>query len=56
MSEPTTLPFFASELDPGPSFVDLLRRVSPASLTQDLGAGRPDAFEITHATTVVAIR
>ena len=56
MSEPTTLPFFASELDPGPSFVDLLRRVAPASLTQDLGTGRPDAFEITHATTVVAIR
>lgn len=56
MSEPSTLPFFAAEHDPGPSFVDLLRHVAPGSLAQPWREGRADAFEITHATTVVAIR
>ena len=56
----TPLPFFAAGNDPGASFVDLLRRVSP-----EQAPGSPVAtptapgalpFEITHATTVVAIR
>jgi proteasome beta subunit len=54
----TTLPTFAPGLDPGASFVDLLRRVAPHDL---LGAalGRtsiPPSVEITHGTTVLAIR
>jgi len=57
----TPLPFFAAGNDPGASFVDLLRRVSPGQAP----GGAPGAptttvgappFEITHATTVVAIR
>ena len=57
----TPLPFFAAGNDPGASFVDLLRRVSP----EQAPGGAPGAptttvgappFEITHATTVVAIR
>ncbi len=55
MSEPSILPFFASGHDPGPSFVELLRHVSP-----DAAGGahdtRPESFPITHGTTVVAIR
>lgn len=50
------LPFFASDHDPGPSFVELLRHVAPESLPGPGGDRRPDGFEITHATTVVAIR
>jgi proteasome beta subunit len=57
----TPLPFFAAGNDPGASFVDLLRRVSPEQVPGGL-PGTPTAaastapFEITHATTVVAIR
>src|SRR6059058_4809823 len=52
------LPTFAPGLDPGSSFVDLLRRVAPhdlpgAGLEQTTGTA---PFEITHGTTVVAIR
>jgi proteasome beta subunit len=58
----TPLPFFSAGNDPGASFVDLLRRVSPeqvpgavsGALTAPAGSAAP--FEITHATTVVAIR
>jgi proteasome beta subunit len=58
----TPLPFFAAGNDPGASFVDLLRRVAPeqvpggapGALTAPAGGAVP--FEITHATTVVAIR
>ncbi|HZR13384.1 MAG TPA: proteasome subunit beta [Acidimicrobiia bacterium] len=58
MTEPS-LPFFGPGLDPGPSFADLLRRVAPhalpgASLDIDHVGGAP--FEITHATTVLAVR
>jgi len=49
------LPLFAPGVDPGPSFVELLRQVSPAGIPPVVGAaGTP--FDITHATTVVAIR
>ena len=52
------LPSFAPGPDPGSSFVDLLRRVAPhdlpgAGLERQTGAA---PFEITHGTTVVAIR
>jgi len=48
-------PEFASHADPGPSFVDLLRRVAPH---QVLGTGStgPPAPDVTHGTTVVALR
>lgn len=57
MSQPSMLPSFAPGLDPGPSFVDLLRRANPDAPDSALDTrSRPDTFEITHATTVVAIR
>ena len=49
------LPLFAPGVDPGASFVDLLRQVSPAANPPVVHpTGTP--FDITHATTVVAIR
>src|SRR6478609_5791 len=55
MTEPSMLPLFAPGVDPGASFVELLRQVSPAGTPPVVGvAGTP--FDITHATTVVAIR
>jgi proteasome beta subunit len=51
------MPFFASGLDPGPSFVDLLRRVdphgAPGTRPDDVGTLPAD---LTHGTTVLAIR
>jgi proteasome beta subunit len=56
MSEPQ-LQAFPASVDPGPSFVDLLRRVAPHALP---GAGLGDAGalarDVAHGTTVVAIR
>ena len=53
----STLPFFSTTIDPGPSFAELLRRTRPHGLP---GAGlaetAPPGFEITRGTTVVAIR
>jgi proteasome beta subunit len=56
-----SLPLFASGIDPGPSFVELLRRIAPHDLPgasgAGAGAGDPGGFPpLTHATTVVAIR
>ncbi len=52
------LPTFAPGLDPGSSFVDLLRRVAPHDLPgaglEHTAGGTP--LEVTHGTTVVAIR
>ena len=55
MSEPSSLPLFAQQADPGPSFAELLRHVAPHQLP---GAGMDKAnnLEIPHGTTVVAIR
>ena len=53
------LPFFAPSIDPGPSFLDLLRRVQPDALPgAALGPpGTPGALgDVPHGTTVVAIR
>jgi proteasome beta subunit len=54
------LPVFGPEFDPGPSFVELLRRLGPseavaAASTQGPGSQAPQ-LELTHGTTVVAIR
>ena len=53
------LPTFGPGLDPGSSFVDLLRQVAPhdlpgAGLAQTAGGAVP--IEVTHGTTVLAIR
>ena len=51
------LPMQLGALDPGPSFIELLRRVAPDTL--QIGgsfSGDTPPFEITHGTTVVAIR
>jgi len=50
------LPFFSRTIDPGPSFPELLRRVRPHSLPSTVLGEGATAFEITRATTVVAIR
>ncbi len=56
MNEPS-LPFFGPGSDPGPSFADLLRRLAPHALPgSGLDEHSADALEITHATTVLAIR
>jgi len=57
MTEPP-LPSFAPGLDPGASFVDLLRRVAPHDLPgANLDRRSPaSGTEITHGTTVLAIR
>ena len=51
------MPFFAPGMDPGPSFVDVLRRLAPHGVA---GSGAPDAgsalIDTVHGTTVVAIR
>jgi proteasome beta subunit len=49
-----TLPTFRADDDPGPSFLDVLRRAGGAPRWGDLPAGA--APPISHATTVVAIR
>lgn len=48
------LPQFPPGLDPGPSFVDVLRRVSPHTLPGAVPSGAPT--DAPHGTTVVAIR
>jgi len=53
------LPTFAPGLDPGSSFVDLLRRVAPHDLPGaglEQSGGRSATVDITHGTTVLAIR
>jgi proteasome beta subunit len=56
MTEPSMLPLFAPGVDPGPSFVDLLRQVSPGAVPLAVTPATVTPFEITHGTTVVAIR
>lgn len=52
------LTIFGPGHDPGPSFLDYLRRVAPHALPVELdapaGGGLP--FDVAHGTTVVAIR
>ncbi|MFZ4585023.1 MAG: proteasome subunit beta [Acidimicrobiia bacterium] len=52
------LPLFGPGIDPGPSFLEYLRRVAPDALPSSLDApaGGELPFEIAHGTTVVAIR
>lgn len=52
------LPDFGPGLDPGPSFVELLRRVGPSrdAVVGGSSGGQPSPVELTHGTTVVAIR
>jgi proteasome beta subunit len=56
MSEPSSLPLFATHTDPGPSFSELLRQVSPHQLP-GAGTSGPGALaDVPHGTTVVAVR
>jgi proteasome beta subunit len=48
------LPLFPSHEDPGPDFYGLARRAG--ALAEPPGADVGDSFDITHGTTVVAIR
>ena len=50
-----TLPFFSAGDDPGPSFLDVLKRAGSESALTDLPR-EIQPHEITHGTTVVAIR
>jgi proteasome beta subunit len=50
-----TLPFFSADADPGPSFVDLLKRVAP-NVPRPEASVMSEPLQITHGTTVVAIR
>src|SRR3954468_21112285 len=49
-----TLPIFSASDDPGPSFAELLRRTCGAPIVPEID--RKDRLEITHGTTVVAVR
>ena len=53
-----TLPLFRPEDDPGPNFLNLLRKVGQDPFRPAEGADRRDKppFEITHGTTIAAIR
>ena len=53
MNHEQGLPAFA---DTGSSFVDLLRKVAPEALPPSVMGNSAAPFEITHGTTVVAIR
>ncbi len=48
------MPFFKPSDDPGPGFTDLLRRVGLGPTVSELAPS--ERLEITHGTTVVAIR
>ena len=50
-----TLPYFSAGDDPGPSFVDVLKRAGSTPAWADLPR-ELQPHEITHGTTVVAIR
>lgn len=50
-----TLPMFRADDDPGPSFLDVLRRSGAEPRWSDL-PHRADRLRIAHGTTVVAIR
>ncbi len=56
MSEPSSLPLFATHTDPGPSFSELLRQVSPHQLPGAGTSGPGGLADVPHGTTVVAIR
>jgi proteasome beta subunit len=57
MPEPSSLPLFGTNIDPGPSFFELLRRVAPHHLPGAAGdVVGAAALEVPHGTTVLAIR
>ncbi|HEX5614590.1 MAG TPA: proteasome subunit beta [Acidimicrobiia bacterium] len=57
----TPLPLYSPGIDPGPSFMELLRRTAPhqlpgGALGEHTGSGGAPGVDIVHGTTVVAIR
>lgn len=51
-----TLPLFAPGQDPGPNFVDLLRRMGHEPLVTAPAGDGTDGLAIRHGTTIVAMR
>ena len=52
-----TLPLFPPDEDPGPNFVDLLRKLGHQPMgPSDLGSADASHFVDIHATTIVAVR
>jgi proteasome beta subunit len=52
-----TLPLFPPDEDPGPNFVDLLRKLGHQPMgPNDLGSADAKSFVDIHATTIVAVR
>src|SRR4051794_8412718 len=49
------LPLFAAAHDPGPSFVEVLRRTQPDPVPTN-GTVATAPFDVPHGTTIVAIR
>src|SRR6202521_5084799 len=56
MVSESRLPFFSSEADPGPSFVDVLRRLQPMRHGDPSTGSGASGLEAPHGTTVLAIR
>src|SRR4051812_846379 len=51
-----SLPLFPGAGDPGPSFSELLKRVGSDVPVEGGGGGSEPPLQVTHGTTVVAIR
>jgi proteasome beta subunit len=51
-----SLPLFPGAGDPGPSFSELLKRVGSDVPVEGAGGGSEPPLQVTHGTTVVAIR
>ncbi|MDQ3943905.1 MAG: proteasome subunit beta [Actinomycetota bacterium] len=57
-----SLPSFASGVDPGPSFAELLRRVQPEAwppaltTSQPVGGGPSARLDVPHGTTIACVR
>ena len=51
-----TLPRFRPESDPGPNFLDLLRKLGQEPLPTTTSMATPAPFEVRHGTTIAAIR
>ena len=56
MVSDSRLPFFSGDADPGPSFVDVLRRLQPSSHGDPGPGSGGSGLEAPHGTTVLAIR
>ncbi|HLT15465.1 MAG TPA: proteasome subunit beta [Acidimicrobiales bacterium] len=51
-----TLPIFSTSDDPGPSFIELLKRVNPSPAPVSVSASGHEPLQVTHGTTVLGVR